>query len=222
MPFRLLALACLCIAFAACKPSTPAQVDPATAAEPAAGKPAGALAKAAAALNPLSSPQEELDASTALLLKASSYHAVMSMTGAHGMDSQIDFVAPDRYRMQMAGMGTQVIIGDTMYMQLEGKSMKVPMPEGTLTRMRDPMRMQEAREGMTVEDQGSDSVEGQAAKKYLVRHVKPVPGEFTMWIGSDGLPLQLIQQGQVQGKPYTMTMRYSRFNDPSITIQTPQ
>ena len=33
------------------------------------------------------------------------------------MNSEIDFVAPDRYRMAMQGLGTQVIIGDTMYME---------------------------------------------------------------------------------------------------------
>lgn len=222
MPFRPFTLACFLVALAACKPSAPAQGDSAAPA-PSAAAPAGPLANAASALKPLASPLDELDASTALFLKARSYHAVMSMTGSRGMDNEIDFIAPDRYRMKMpGGMGTQVIIGDTMYMQVDGQALKVPMPEGTLTKMRDPMRMQEAREGMTVDAQGDDRVDGKAAKKYLVRHTKPVPGEFTLWIDSDGLPLQFIQQGEAQGKPYTMTMRYSRFNDPTITIEPPQ
>ena len=50
-----------------------------------------------------------------------SYHATMRMSsGAQGeITNEVDFVAPDRFRMKMP-MGTQVIIGDTMYMQMEG------------------------------------------------------------------------------------------------------
>ena len=219
MSFRPLALACLCIALASCKPAPAPQPGQPGAAATAA--PADAPARTAAAINPLASPMEEMEASTTMFRNARSYHAVMSAEGAQGMDNEIDFVAPDRYRMKMP-MGTQVIIGDTMYMQVEGRSMKVPMPKGTLTSMRDPMRMEEAREGMRVEALGSERVDGQAAKKYLVRHTRPTPGEFTLWIGSNGLPLQFVQQGQAQGKPYTLTTRYSRFNDPAITIEAPQ
>ena len=220
MYFRSFAIACLCVALGACKPTAPNQAGQATA-ESTAATPPGSLAKAAAEPSPLGSPLEEVEASTALFLKARSYHAVMSTEGAQGMNNEIDFVAPDRFRMKMP-MGTQVIIGDTMYMQVDGRSMKMPMPKGTLTRMRDPLRSKQTREDMSVEGLGSDRVDGQSTKKYRVRHSKPAPGEFTLWIGSNGLPLQFVQQGEAQGKPYTMTMRYSRFNDPTITIDAPQ
>ena len=134
---------------------------------------------------------------------------------------EMDFVAPDRYRMKMP-MGTQVVIGDTMHMQVEGRSMKMPLPKGTLTQWRDPLRIEESKAGMSVESLGSDSLDGQPAKKYLVRHTEPQPSEFTFWIGDDGLPLQLVSQGESQGKPYSMTLRYSRFDDPSIVIDAPQ
>ena len=224
MYFRSFAFACLCVALGACKPTAPNQAGQATAESTPAARP-GSLAKAAAAPSPLDSPLdsplEEMEASTALFLKARSYHAVMSTEGAQGMNNEIDFVAPDRFRMKMP-MGTQVIIGDTMYMQVDGRSMKMPMPKGTLTQMRDPLRSEQTREDMSVEALGSDRVDGQSTKKYRVRHSKPAPGEFTLWIGSNGLPLQFVQQGEAQGKPYTMTMRYSRFNDPTITIDAPQ
>ena len=96
MSIRLLALACLVIALAACKPSTPAD-----AATPAQTEPAGTLEKAAAALNPLSSPEDEMKASMDKFLKARSFHAVMDMQGARSMAIEMDFVAPDRYRMKM-------------------------------------------------------------------------------------------------------------------------
>jgi hypothetical protein len=220
MTSRSIALGCLLLAVAACKPSTPA--DPAVAAT----APANAVADTAASLNPLSSPADEVKASMDKFLKAKSFHAVMTMEGARGMTNEMDFVAPDRYRMKMP-VGTQVIIGDTMYMQADGRSMKVPLPKGTLSQWRDPLKIEENKAGLSVEALGSDSVEGQAAKKYLVRNTQPEPNqpgpnEFTFWIGSDGLPLQLLHQGQAEGKPYSMTLRYSRFDDPTITIDAPQ
>jgi hypothetical protein len=216
MPIRPLALACLVIALAACKPSTPA--DTAASAQP---EPAGTLEKAAAALSPLSSPEDEMKASMDKFLKARSFHAAMDMQGARSTVIEMDFVAPDRYRMKMP-MGTQVVIGDTMYMQVEGRSMKTPLPAGTLTQWRDPLKIEENKAGMSVESLGNDSVNGQPAKKYLVKHTEPKPSEFTFWIDRDGLPLQLVSQGEAEGKPYSMTLRYSRFDDPGIVIDAPQ
>ena len=98
---------------------------------------------------------------------------------------------------------------------------------GALTQWRDPLKIEENKAGMSVEALGSDSVDGQAAKKYLVRHAggtpgQPQPSEFTFWIGNDDLPLQLVSQGEAQGKPYSMKLSYSRFDDPSIVIDVPK
>jgi hypothetical protein len=216
MSIRPLALACLVLALASCKPSTPADTI-----APAQTEPAGTLEKAGAALNPLSSPEDEMKASMDKFLKAKSFHAVMDMQGAQSMAIEMDFVAPDRYRMKMP-QGTQVIIGDTMHMQVGDRSMKMPLPKGTLTQWRDPLRIEEHKAGMSVKSLGSDSVDGQPAKKYLVSHTEPKPSEFTFWIAGDGLPLQLVSQGEAQGKPYSMTLRYSRFDDPNIVIDAPQ
>lgn len=211
----LVLVSCVTLALAACKPAAPA--DPA--ASPA--SPAAAMEKAASALDPLSDPAAEAKASMDKFLAARSFHASMAMEGAQDMATEMDFVAPDRYRMQMP-TGTQVIIGDTMYMQARGQTMEVPLPPGTLTQWRDPLKIQEHKDGMSVEALGGDSVDGQAARKYLVRHTQPKPSEFTYWIGDDGLPLQLVHQGESQGKAYTMTLRYSRYNDPTIVIDAPQ
>ena len=168
MTCRPLALACLVLVLAACKQSAPA--EPGVDANPIASS--DMAAEKAAAPNLLSSPEDEVKASMDKFLKAKSFHAVMTMEGARGMTNEMDFVAPDRYRMKMP-MGTQVIIGDTMYMQADGRSMKVPLPKGTLSQWRDPLKIEENKAGLSVEALGSDSVEGQAAKKYLVRNTQP-------------------------------------------------
>lgn len=138
------------------------------------------------------------------------------------MDNQIDFVAPDRYRMTLQGMGVQTIVGDTMYMSMGGRSMKVPMPAGTLSQWRDPAKLSENEATMTVEAQGSESVDGVATRKYLVHHGQPHPSEVTLWIGNDGLPLQMQARNDLHGKPMTTMVRYSRFNDSTLQIAAPK
>jgi hypothetical protein len=230
MSARPLALACLVLALVACKPSTPAEPASTTDAATASAAPAVA-AEDAATLATLPAPMEAVKGSMDTFLGASSFHATMVMEGAKGMTTEMDFVAPDRYRLQMP-VGTQVIIGDTMYMQAGGKTMKVPLPAGTISQWRDPLKIQENKDSLSVESQGGDTVDGIPATKYLVRNTLPTgstpasgePGvtEFTYWVGEDGLPLQLQHSGESQGKPYSMTIRYTRFNDPGIVIDTPK
>ena len=229
-----LALLALC-ALAACKPSAPPATDAADAktAPPASAASETApsegthskIAEAAARLNPLTNSKEAIAASNKKFMAVRSFHASMrheglgASTGAGS--NEIDFVAPDRYRLQMP-MGTQVIIGDTMYMQADGRTMKVPLPKGTLSDMRDPAKLGMNEASMTVEAQGSDTVDGISAQKYMVHNTQPLPSDVTMWIGDAGLPLQIQVSSMVQGKPATTTIRYSRFNDPTIQIDPPK
>ncbi|HVR80923.1 MAG TPA: hypothetical protein VHF02_02360 [Luteimonas sp.] len=221
---RTIALSLLTCALAACKPaSTPATDTAAT--EPASSTDApSTMAKVAASLNPLASPKDAIKASMEKFLAVRSYHATMEFEGGPGGamgHHDIDFVAPDRYRMTMS-MGTQVIIGDTMYMNIQGRTMKVPMPKGTLSQWRDPAKLAENEADMTVQAQGSDTVDGTRARKYLVHHSQPQPTDVTMWINDDNLPIRMQVDSVLQGKSVTSTIRYSRFDDPSITIDPPQ
>jgi hypothetical protein len=216
---------------AACKPSPPSVPD---ASAPVAATPdaqatgastaANAVADAMAAMSPVATPKEAIRKSMQRFMQARSYHASMQLDGgARGaMGNEVDFVAPDRFRMAMQGMGTQTIIGDTMYMSVDGRSMKVPLPAGTLTQWRDPARLDENAATMTVEAQGRDNVDGMPARKYLVHNTRPQPSDVTMWIGNDDLPLQIRVSGSAQGRTTTTTIRYSRFDDPTLRIDPPQ
>ncbi|MGH8076226.1 MAG: LolA family protein [Lysobacter sp.] len=172
-------------------------------------------------------PREDVNASIDKFLAARSFHAEMTMSGPRPMSHQLDFVAPGRYRMRMPGMGEQYIIGDTMFLSIAGKSgpgktLKVPMPKGTLSQWRDPARLAENAAGMSVSALGEESVGGAHAKKYRVVHTKPQPSVMTLWVGRDGYPLQIITSGNAQGKSVTTTIRYSRFNDPTIRVDPPK
>ena len=218
----------LLLGLGACKPSAPTS-SPADAKQPAATDSAKAstaekVSAAVDAINPMTSPREAVIASMHKLMDATSYHVSMQMDGGpKGMiNNQVEFVAPDRFRMEMAGVGTQVIVGDTMYMSMQGRSMKMPMPKDTTNKWRDPGNFKEAAASMTAESLGSESVDGIATQKYSVHQTVPTTAEYTLWIGADGMPLQMRMNTDMKGKPVTTTMRYSRINDPTLSIDAPK
>ena len=154
------------------------------------------------------------------MLAARSYHAVMQVAGDRPMTNTIDFAAPDRYRMTLP-MGTQTIIGDSLWMSMNGMHMKMPLPAGTLTKWRDPANLDKTMATTTVQALGADAVDGQPARKYQVTNTQSKPGTSTLWIGANGYPLQIQVDGHALGKATTTTIRYTRFNAPSIRIEAP-
>lgn len=217
----------LLVGLTACKPSAPVTTNAAAPPSMDAASKASAGEHVAAtvdAINPLTSPREAVIASMHKLMDASSYHVSMKMTGGPNamMGNEVDFVAPDRFRMEMAGVGTQIIVGDTMYMSMQGRSMKVPMPKDTTAQWRNPGNFKEAEASMTAESMGSDSVAGISAQKYAVHQTVPKNTDYTLWIDSDGLPLQMRMNMDSNGTPITMTMRYSRINDSTMSIDAPK
>ena len=197
--------------------TTPAMDDTASAQAPS------TLAEAAARLNPLTSPKDRVVAAIRKFMAVDSYHASMQVNGPQGaISNEIDFVAPDRFRMTLAGVGTQTIIGDSLYMDMQGRTIKTALPKGTLGQWRDPAKLDENEATMTVQAQGSDTIDGVATDKYLIHNTRPQPSEVTIWIGGEGLPVQMQVDGTAQNQATRTTIRYSRFNDPAIKIEPPQ
>lgn len=219
-PLFPLLCAALVFGLSGCKQST----DTTTPAQETGASAADKVAAVADAVNPMASPREEVVTAMRKLMDARSYRAEMQHEGGPRgtMTNTVEFVAPDRFRMEMAGVGTQYVIGDTMTMTMDGRTMQVPMPKGTVTQWRDPVNFREAEASMTAQALGNDAVDGIQARKYLVHQTTPKPADFTIWIGADGLPLQMRVSGDANGQPVTTTVRYSRINDPGIVIEAPK
>jgi len=217
----LLTLAALA-ALAACKrEDTGTQMPAAAEAKAPAATAPTALASAAEAINPLS-PKDEISVMMDRFVTVKSYHVDMKTSSPKGdMAMDMDFVAPDRYRMKMP-MGTQYVIGDTMYMAMNGRTMKMAIPKGQISNYRDPAQIAANKATMTVESLGNDTIEGQAAKKFLVRNTEPRQVESTIWVGAEGYPLRIEVNGNDGTQVGRTTISYSRFNDPSIRIDPPQ
>lgn len=183
----------------------------------------GVLLLALAAGPARADARDEVMAATAKFMAARSYQVTMTMAGAQNAQkttSRIDFVAPDRYRMQMP-MGTQYIIGDTMIMNMQGRTMRVPMGKGTMTQWRDPASVTKNAEKLAVTALGVETLEGKPARKYRMLNRDEPGTESVMWIGGNGYPLQIVVNGKAMGRASTTTIRYSRFNDPTIRVEPP-
>lgn len=165
--------------------------------------------------------RDEVKAAMDKFLSASSYHATMTHSGAHAMTNEIDFVAPDRYRMQTP-MGTQYIVGDAMIMDINGTRMRVPMPKGTLSQYRDPAKLSENAATMEITALGADTLDGKPARKYRMVSSQSPDVASVMWVGGAGYPLRIEVQGRVQGQDFATTIRYSRYNDPGIRVDPPK
>jgi outer membrane lipoprotein-sorting protein len=166
--------------------------------------------------------KEDMKAMSAKFLAARSYHATMINSDKRVPKTEMDFVAPDRYRMD-SGMGPQIVIGDTMYMTVGGNTMKIPMPKGMLTQWRQADRAFREIDRAQIEDLGSETVDGKPAKKYrMVQTFDGVRTDTLLWVGANGLPAKMETTGTVGKRSYTTTIVYSRFNDPSIRIDAPR
>lgn len=167
-------------------------------------------------------PKEEMKALSAKFLALRSYHVTMISSDARVPKTEMDFVAPDRYRMRMP-MGDQIVIGDTMFMNIDGRTMRVPMAKGTMTQWRQSDRAFREVDKAQIEALGTEMVDGKPAKKY--RMLQSHDGARTttlLWVGANGYPLKVETSGGTGKRALTTTLLYSRYNDATIRIDAPK
>lgn len=184
--------------------------------EPAAPAPAVPQAPAAAATDPV----QAVLAASQRFGQLRSFHASLQMQGPRAVDATMDFVAPDRYRLHTPD-GDQLIIGDTFFLQRAGEVRQVPVPDGLVAQWRTPLPPGLEPAQLRVEALGSHPVAGQPAQQYRVHHASAGPDGMLYWVNAQGLPVQIERRGQTNGQDFRITLRYSRFNDPTLQIALP-
>lgn len=149
-----------------------------------------------------------------------SFHAELEVLGApQPVRSAMDFVAPDRFRVETPA-GPQTIIGDTMFLQVDGAIRQVPTPPGLLEQWRNPLPADALSADLKAEDLGSQSLDGVQTRHYRLRGTQP--GErLEYWVDAQGLPRQIVRSGSSNGRSFQLRLRYSRFNDPEVRVDLP-
>jgi outer membrane lipoprotein-sorting protein len=180
------------------------------------------LALTCAAAN--AAPKDELHEAFGKFLKAHSFRATVTDMKNGTEVSSMEFVAPDRYRMKRSAGQQNLIIGDDMYMEMNGKLTKLPVPGvGQMTQQFRSERFLHDVEGdMAVTALPDDSVDGEPAKVYGYALTKPVKSDAKAWVSKkSGLVIQIESTGSFMGHTSTTRVRYSNFDDASIKIDEP-
>ena len=171
----------------------------------------------------LADARQDLHSAYLKMLTLKSYKATMVNMGSNKTFSVVEFQAPDRLRMTMEGRMTTILVGDTMYMTVNGRSMVMPMPKGTLSKYRNEDTLREIEKGAVVTSEGPGMVGSQPARKYRFKTVyNGHPSDSVAWVGvASGLVLQVETSSNQGGKAANMRITYSDFNNPTIRISKP-
>jgi hypothetical protein len=169
-------------------------------------------------------PKDELHDAFVKFLLVKSFRATITDLKKGEQVSSMEFVAPDRFRMKTADGMSQLIIGDAMYMDMNGQMMRMPVPGvAKLTaQYRNEAFLRQVEGGMNVQALPDEAVDGEPAKVYAYTVTEPVKADAKTWVSrSSGLPIQTDSSGKFMGVKSTTRVRYSGFDDPSIRIESP-
>lgn len=185
------------------------------------------FACALAAVAPLAcaAPKDELHDAFAKFVAARSFHADTTDLKNGQVLSSVDFAAPDRYRVQPAKGPAQVVVGDTIYMDMGGKLTPIPVPgmARMIAQYRDPQFVRDLESGVSVQALPDAEVDGEPAKVYAYTVTRPAKADAKAWVSTKtGLPIQIESTGSFMGHAATTRVRYSRFDDASIHVDAPQ
>lgn len=165
----------------------------------------------------------ELRTAYGKFIEASSFRAQMTDLKTGKTANQIEFVAPDRFAITIQGGLRQVIIGNTMYMDIGGRRMSMPLPESINPRQyRNQQALDDLAKDIVVDRLDDASDAGEPARVYhFVSDGEHGRSDNKTWVSkASGLPIQIQTSGDGD-TPFRYQIRYSDFNDPGIVIEKP-
>lgn len=168
--------------------------------------------------------REELHAGYAKLLAAKSFRATVTDVKKGQQISRMEFVAPDRYHMTTSQNTEQTIIGDDAWMNVDGRTLKLPVPVGKIiAQYRNESALQELSRNIEVTSLGDDIIDGETTKIYRYSVSHPIKANVKAWVSQQsGRILQIESQGSFTGIKSTTRVRYTDFDDPTIKITLPK
>lgn len=187
------------------------------------GSPASNAAPASPGAAPSGDARADIDRMADAFLAQRSFRAKMVGSGQTPVNTELEFVAPDRFRIRNSQGPEMLVIGKDVYMGVGGRWQKVP---GNLGGSVPDMRKEWDKKGRTwISDPkyvGEETVDGKPAYVYTYFN-KGVEGmganDSKIWIAkSDGLPVR-IEATYKSGPLKTMTIDYDY--DANISIEPP-
>jgi hypothetical protein len=180
----------------------------------------GSTSETSAGVAPSGDPVLDINRMADAFLAQTSFRAKMVGSGQTPLKMELEFVAPDRFRIMNTTGPEMVIVGKNVYLEHEGRWQKVP---GDLGASVPDMRKawdEEGRKWFTdVKYVGEDTANGKPTHVYTY-HNKGAEGigenDSKIWIGkSNGLPVR-IEANYKKGTLRSMTIDYDYDSDISI------
>ena len=185
--------------------------------------PAAATSETSGGVAPSGDPSADINRMADAFLAQKSFRAKMVGSGQTPMNMELEFVAPDRFRVRNTSGPEMVIVGKNVYVEDEGRWQKLPGDLGaTVPDMRKAWD-EEGRKWFTdVRYVGEDTADGRPAYVYTY-HNKGDKGvganDSKIWISkADGLPVR-IEANYKSGTLRSMTIDYDY--DTNISIEPP-
>ena len=157
-------------------------------------------------------------------MSVKSFRATMQAQGDMPMQTEFEFVSPDRYRIKTGNLMDVIIIGKTTYMKVGDKWQKMPSQLDTAI---SDMRSTFNKEGMKwvndVKYTGDETIDGKPAYVYTYSAKGPSEkigeNESKLWIAkADGLPIK-VEAVYKSGPMKSMTVQYDY--DAAVSIEPP-
>lgn len=158
-------------------------------------------------------------------IAASSFRATITDINTGKTVTELEFVAPDRYAINLEGGMRQVIIGRTMHMNIGGQTMTVPLPASAdPSQYRNQKALDDLSAGIVVTQRPDSNEAGEPARVYhFVSQADGKPVESLTFVSkASGMPIQVNTTGGKGKGQFNYQIRYSHFSDPSIRIVAPK
>lgn len=174
-----------------------------------------------------SDPKADVIAASRKFTDLKSFSAKMEGIGQTEIKSQVDYVAPDRFRVKyLAGTGSgmeMIMIGNESFMKTGNNWSKMPgAGNNAVPTLRDSFTEEGLKTLSDVKFEGSDTVDGKPALMYSYKNVTPqgdFPFNAKIWVGKEsGLPMKIVAD-YTNGVLKQMTITYD--TETPVTIEPP-
>jgi outer membrane lipoprotein-sorting protein len=174
-----------------------------------------------------SDPRADIVAASKKFIDLKFFSAKMDGVGQTEIKSQVDYVAPDRFRIKYLG-GTaagmeMIMIGNQSFMKTGNSWSKMPGDgNSAIPTLRDSFTEEGLKTLSDEKFEGTDTIDGKDALVYSYKNVTP-KGDFPftskMWVGKEsGLPMRIYVEYS-NGVLKHMTINYD--TETPITIDAP-
>lgn len=168
-------------------------------------------------------PAADIEAMADKFLAKKTFRAKMRGTGDKEVKTDLEFVAPDRFRIKTGPGLETIVIGKDVYLSMNGSFEKLPgAMDGSIPDLRATFNKEGRKWFSDVKYVGEESVGGKPSLVYEYKNKGEGnlgENDSKIWVGKDdGLPLK-IESRYKRGNLKTMVIEYEY--DPNIKIEAP-